>query len=182
MSSGGGDDNALKTGTPSGGAGWGGFAGIGASLREMGTQMAHQAQLQDQQLQTIASEHGQQQRGGLLSRLGGGLNKSNHGGEAAIPNPTVSSSPAGGINSSSTAKTPLSTRNPDDVSKEELLDILKKMNTRVKALSQSRVQLSKKVKSAEEDKARLLTLLRNKILNEGVIAEASKKMNKVQQQ
>lgn len=182
MSSGGGDDNAPKTGTPSGGAGWGGFAGIGASLKEMGTQMAHQAQLQDQQVQTIASEHGQQQRGGLLSRLGGGLNKSNHGGEAAIPNPTVSSSPAGGINSSSTAKTPLSTRNPDDVSKEELLDILKKMNARVKALSQSRVQLSEKVKSAEEDKARLLTLLRNEILDEGVIAEASEKMNKLQQQ
>ena len=73
MSSGGGDDNAPKTGTPSGGAGWGGFAGIGASLREMGTQMAHQAQLQDQHVQTIASEHGQQQQPLGSNKPGGGL-------------------------------------------------------------------------------------------------------------
>jgi hypothetical protein len=183
MSSGGsGDDNASKIATPAGGGGgWGGFATLGASLKEMGTQMAQQAQFHDH-------ESGQQQPplgsakpgGGLLSRLGGGLNKSNHGGEAP-PNPTVPSSPVGGITSSSTTKTPLSTRNPNDVSKEELLEILKKMNSRVKALSQSRIQLAEKVKSAEEDKARLLALLRNEILDESVIAEASEKVTKLQQ-
>jgi len=108
------------------------------------------------------------------------LNKSNHGGEA-LPNTTGPSSPTGGMNSSSTVKMPLATRNPDDVSKEELLEILKKTNSRVKALSQSRAQLSEKVKSAEDDKARLLSLLRNEILDEGVIAEASEKMIKLQQ-
>ncbi|KAL3816306.1 hypothetical protein ACHAXA_011067 [Cyclostephanos tholiformis] len=193
MSSGGsGDENASKTATPAGGGGggWGGFAILGASLKEMGTQIAQQAQLHDQRVQTIGSEHGQQQQPpldstkpgeGLLCRLGGGLTKSNHGGEV-LPDPTVPSSPAGDIKSSSAVKTPLATRNPDDVSKEELLEILKKMNSRVKALSQSRVQLAEKIKSVEEDKARLLALIRNEILDESVIAEATEKMTKLQQQ
>ena len=126
---------------------------------------------------------------GLLSRFGGGgggggiggmNNKSNHGGGAVgdllvMDESATPSSP-------SPIKTPLSARNPDDVSKEELLEILKKMNGRVKALSQSRTQLAEKVKSIESDKDRLLALLKNEILDEGVIAEAVEKVTKLTSQ
>ena len=125
---------------------------------------------------------------GLLSRFGGGgggggiggmNNKSNHGGGAVgdllVMDKTTPSSP-------SPIKKPLSARNPDDVSKEELLEILKKMNGWVKGLSQSRTQLAEKVKSIESDKDRLLALLKNEILDEGVITEAVEKVTKLTSQ
>ena len=54
------------------------------------------------------------------------------------------------------------------------------MNSRVKALSQSRAILSEKAKSAEKDKARLLALVKHEILDEGVVAEALEKVGKMQ--
>lgn len=74
----------------------------------------------------------------------------------------------------------LSSRSPDEVSKEELLEILKKMNARVKALSQSRTQLAEKVKLAERDKTRLISLVKNEIVGEADYLEAMQKIEKLQ--
>ena len=208
----GGEDNNKKAG------GWGGFANIGASLKDMGSQMeeklrAQQAQFQEQQNKQLAgskhgggslggSKHGGSKHGaantkggGLMSRLGGGLNKEQQAaaqggeddtektGDAVAPStPSKDTSSANPSTPAPVGTTPLSARSPDDVSKEELLEILKKMNTRVKALSQSRVQLSEKVKQSEKDKARLLAFVKNEILDEDVIAEATEKVTKLQQQ
>jgi len=53
----------------------------------------------------------------------------------------------------------------DNVSKEDLLEILQKMNRKVKALSTIRQQLTEKVEAAESDKARLKALVVDEILN-----------------
>lgn len=76
----------------------------------------------------------------------------------------------------------LSTRSPDDVSKEELMEVLKKMNTRVKALSTSRAQLTEKVQKAERDKLRLINLVKNEIVGEADYNEAFQKMEKLTNQ
>lgn len=192
---------------------WGGFAGLGASLKEMGSQMEAKLKKDQEQLLMNKSLHNKSLHGGgggdsavkksnstntvaadaaiaaagLLSRFsgggggGGGMNnKSNHGGGAVgdLLGMDESATPS----SPSSKKNPLSARNPDDVSKEELLEILKKMNGRVKVLSQSRTQLAEKVKSIESDKDRLLALLKNEILDEGVIAEAIEKVTKLTSQ
>lgn len=85
-------------------------------------------------------------------------------------------------NNTTTTSTPLlSTRSPNDVSKEELLEILKKMNTRVKALSQSRIQLADKVQAAERDKARLLALVKGEIVGEADYEEAKDRLETLRQ-
>ena len=67
---------------------------------------------------------------------------------------------------------PLSTRDPDSVSKEELMAILQKMNKRVKALSTLRATLIERVKDTETDKNRLLKLVKTEILTEADLEEA----------
>ena len=62
----------------------------------------------------------------------------------------------------------------DNVSKEELLDVLQKMNKKVKVLTSQRTQLAERCKAAETDKARLLTLLQEEILNGDVRIEEGK--------
>ena len=103
------------------------------------------------------------------------------------PSPTKAISPNTGSsgqkvsNGDSTAAapkegtTPLASRNPDSVSKEELLEILHKMNKKVKALSQLRAALTDRVKSAEGDKARLLEMMKKEILTEVDLVEAAQK-------
>jgi len=59
----------------------------------------------------------------------------------------------------------LSQLKSDNVSKEDLLEILPKMNRKVKALTTLRQQLTDKVESAESEKARLKALLVDEILN-----------------
>ena len=181
------EDNSSKKSSSSGWAG--GFSNLGASLKDMGNQMEEklrqqQAQFQEQQQQSVQSAD-TSKGGGLMSRLGSGLNKQSADEEDSTA-PTTPSKNTPSDNTTTTptkqATTPLAQRTPDDVSKEELLEILKKMNTRVKALSQSRIQLSEKVKQTEKDKARLLALVKNEILDENVIAEATEKCIKLQQQ
>lgn len=67
----------------------------------------------------------------------------------------------------------LASRSPEDVSKEELLDILQKMNKRVKALSALRVTLTDRVKSSEKDRSRLVEFLKNEVLTPADVEEAS---------
>jgi hypothetical protein len=68
--------------------------------------------------------------------------------------------------------TPMKT--PDNVSKEELLDVLQKMNRKVKALTSQRTQLAERCKAAETDRTRLLTLIQDEILNGDVSLEEGK--------
>lgn len=75
--------------------------------------------------------------------------------------------------------TPLSNRSPDDVSKEELLDILTKMNKRVKALNSVRLQLQEKFTKIENDNLRLMSLLKEEILSEGDILDATNQLEVV---
>ena len=67
--------------------------------------------------------------------------------------------------------TDIASKSPDNVSKEELLDVLQKMNKKVKALTSQRTQLAERCKAAESDKLRLLTLVREEILNDDVNIE-----------
>ena len=69
--------------------------------------------------------------------------------------------------------TPLSSRSADDVSKEELMDILSKMNKRMKALNVARLQLQEKYSKAEHDNARLMSLLKEEVLTEGDLMDAA---------
>ena len=62
----------------------------------------------------------------------------------------------------------LTSKSPDNVSKEELLDVLQKMNKKVKALSALRLTLTERVQVAETDKERLLNLVKHEILNDNV--------------
>ena len=163
-------------------SGWGGFGNIGqigASLKEMGESMEEKMRAQQQQYREgegnngslAGSKHGG--GGGLMSRFG----KSNHG-DKKIDESVSEQGESDGAEAGkqSSAGGSLANRSPDNVSKEELLEILKKMNTRVKALSQSRVQLSDKVKSVENEKARLLNLLKTEILDEMVLEDAAEKV------
>jgi hypothetical protein len=59
----------------------------------------------------------------------------------------------------------LASRDPSSVSKEELIEILQKMNKRVKALAAVKMQLVDRVKTAEDYKSRLVELVKNEILN-----------------
>ena len=70
-------------------------------------------------------------------------------------------------------KASLASRDPDSVSKEELMEILQKMNKRVKSLAALRGQLMDRVKSAESDKSRLLTILTKEVLTDVDLEEAS---------
>ena len=67
----------------------------------------------------------------------------------------------------------ISSRSPEEVSKEELLDILQKMNKRVKALSALRITLTDRVKSSEKDRSRLVEFLKDEVLTPADIEEAS---------
>eukprot|EP00985_Skeletonema_marinoi_P002251 scaffold910_cov111-Skeletonema_marinoi.AAC.3 len=154
-----------------------------------------------QQQEEEAQQQQQQQQGGgglggnLMSRIqfaaaSGKLNGSVHGTtttEQPSPQqlpPTTPTRPTETTTTTtnpSTPKTnpittPLSARSPEDVSKEELLEILKKMNTRVKSLSQSRLQLAEKVKQSDTERERLVQLLRREVLDEVDYEEARKKM------
>jgi len=73
---------------------------------------------------------------------------------------------------------PLSTRDPKDFSKEEYMVILQKMNKRVKSLSSLRESLIQRVKAAENDKNRLMTLVKEEILTETDLAEATQRAAK----
>lgn len=55
------------------------------------------------------------------------------------------------------------------------------MNTRVKALSQSRIQLADKVQAAERDKARLLALVKGEIVGEADYEEAKDRLETMRQ-
>ena len=59
-----------------------------------------------------------------------------------------------------------------DVSKEELLEILQKLNKKVKALSIIRQQLTERCETAEKDKERLKSLVVEEILNGAVDLQA----------
>ena len=74
-----------------------------------------------------------------------------------------------------TAKSNLASKDPDDVSREELLTILKQMNKKVKTLSSLRVQLIERVKLAESDKSRLMAIVKEEILTEVDLDEATQK-------
>ena len=103
--------------------------------------------------------------GGLMSHLGGGLkNQQQQQQVAAVPVPEDKEKVEAPSTPTALAAAP--NQNND-------MEILKKMNSRVKALSQSRVQLAAHVKAAERDKNRLMHLVKNEILDEGVIMEAS---------
>jgi len=72
--------------------------------------------------------------------------------------------------------TPLSSRSPEDVSKEELLEILAKMNKRVKALNGARVQLQEKCAKVEHDNFRLMSLLKEEVLTEADMIDATNQL------
>ena len=74
-----------------------------------------------------------------------------------------------------TASTSLANRDLDSVSKEELLEILSKMNKKVKTLAQLRAALTDRVKAAESDKARLMDIMKKEVLNEMDLEEAAQK-------
>jgi len=77
--------------------------------------------------------------------------------------------------SSSKGASPLSARDPGSLSKEKVLNILQKMNNRVKNLSTLRETLIERVKTSENDRSRLMSLLKNEILTEADLKEASVK-------
>lgn len=62
-------------------------------------------------------------------------------------------------------------KSPENISKEELLDVLQKMNKKVKALTSLRTQLADRVKAAEADKERLMNLVKDEILSGEVTLE-----------
>lgn len=85
----------------------------------------------------------------------------------------TSSIVASSMGAQHSVNTTLSNRSPDDVSKEELLEILSKMSKRVKALNAVRLQLQEKYTKVDNDKSRLLSLLKEEILSEVDITDAS---------
>jgi len=66
----------------------------------------------------------------------------------------------------------LSSRNPEDISKDELMEILSKMNKRVKQLNIMKLQLTEKLEKSLEDKEKIKNLIVNEILTEIDIEEA----------
>lgn len=78
---------------------------------------------------------------------------------ASAPDPAVTSEDHQALNPS------LASRDPSSVSKEELIEILQKMNKRVKALAAVKMQLVDRVKTVEDDKSRLVELVKSEILN-----------------
>ena len=85
------------------------------------------------------------------------------------------------------AKTPAKTANggnptpktPENISKEELLDVLQKMNKKMKTFSAQRTQLAERLKATEGEKDRLLKLVKDEILSGDV--ELTKDGDTVQQ-
>ena len=71
--------------------------------------------------------------------------------------------------------TSLANRDLESVSKEELLEILSKMNKKVKALAQLRAALTDRVKAAESDKERLMDIMKKEVLNDMDLEEAAQK-------
>jgi len=72
-------------------------------------------------------------------------------------------------------------KSPDNVSREELLEVLQKMNKKVKALTGLRTQLADRVKSAESDKKRLFDLVTEEILGGAVdIKDNEDQVNQLQ--
>jgi len=69
----------------------------------------------------------------------------------------------------------LASRDPSSVSKEELIEILQKMNQRVKALAAVKMQLVERVKAVEDDKSRLVDLVKNEILSNVDLEEEFRK-------
>lgn len=69
----------------------------------------------------------------------------------------------------------LASRDPSSVSKEELIEILQKMNKRVKALAAVKMQLVERVKAVEDDKSRLVDLVKNEILSNVDLKEVFRK-------
>ena len=69
----------------------------------------------------------------------------------------------------------MASKDPNNVSREELLTILEEMNRKVKTLSSLRVQLIERVKLAESDKSRLMAIVKEEILTEVDLDEAAQK-------
>jgi hypothetical protein len=67
-------------------------------------------------------------------------------------------------------------RSPDDFTKEELLEIITKMNKRLKALNTIRLQLQEKYTKVDNDYSRVLSLLKEEILSEVDIIDASNQL------
>ena len=96
-------------------------------------------------------------------------------GEAtAADDVTVASSVATPVKETPPVAAALATKSPDNVTKEELLDVLQKMNKKVKALSALRTSLTDRVKVAETDRERLVALVKHEILNDNVPIDAEK--------
>mmetsp|Transcript_13213 Transcript_13213/g.18899 ORF Transcript_13213/g.18899 Transcript_13213/m.18899 type:complete len:206 (+) Transcript_13213:809-1426(+) len=76
----------------------------------------------------------------------------------------------------SEAKSPLlSNKEPKDVSKEDLMDVLQKMSKGVKALQALRANLLERVNLAEKDKSRLMDIFKTEVLSEADLEDASQK-------
>jgi hypothetical protein len=67
-------------------------------------------------------------------------------------------------------------RSLDDFTKEELLENITKMNKRLKALNTIRLQLQEKYTKVDNDYSRVLSLLKEEILSEVDIIDASNQL------
>jgi hypothetical protein len=85
------------------------------------------------------------------------------------PNSTMASSMGSQQNS-------IFNRSPDDFTKEELFEIISKMNKRLKALNTIRLQLQEKYTKVDNDYSRILSLLKEEILSEVDIIDASNQL------
>jgi DNA repair exonuclease SbcCD ATPase subunit len=95
-----------------------------------------------------------------VSEIGSKLGASESGGAIGGETEITEAKPAG--------------KSPENISKEELLDVLQKMNKKVKSLTVIRTQLSDRVKAAELDNERLMNLVKEEILSGEVEIEDGK--------
>jgi hypothetical protein len=87
------------------------------------------------------------------------------------PNSAEKAPAAAAAAAASAAPPTMSQLKSDNASKEDLMDILQKMNKKVKALSTLRLQLTERAETAESEKARFAALLQDEILNGAVTVQ-----------
>eukprot|EP00978_Attheya_sp_CCMP212_P000888 scaffold1905_cov48-Attheya_sp.AAC.4 len=151
MSNEGGDDKAQPAAFGSRFGGFGNFSKLGESLREKAEVMIQKKDEAGDAAEPAATAETTPKK---------------------APEPTPST-PQTATNATASASTPLAARKPEDVSKEELLDILQKMNKRVKGLTMIRTQLTERVTKAEADRGELVKFFREEVVSPQDLEDAT---------
>lgn len=155
--------------------GFGGLRGFGQTLRAQAEDLQNKAKesLTSAQFSAealaggITGDGSSENNNADSAGSGGGEDRESGGSSGKAPTKKNKSGTSSG------SWNPLANRPLADISKEELMDVLQKMNKRLKGLTAVRATLTEKVKTTEKDKGRLLDLIRQEILTDADLDDAA---------